>query len=782
MVGILSFIASAQQPYVGVDIERINDRWTVVFSDPNGEGYKAGIRIGDEILKINGEDAGQYRLLAKWGRLEGASGIEFRASGQMAVARITIQASALFVTLFANLSAYLLGFIFWLLGFITWRKRPFLNQVHILFWLNWAIAMAFIFSKPASRSLLLARELEFLTLSLVPLLLVSFISVFPVKNADGVNRAGRYILGSLYVLIFSLTMLQFFDIVHLGNFLRRLVLSNILLGITMTLWNFALITKLPKGSQERNQLEIVLLGLAAGLLPIALLTALPAIMYSRQIVYTEITSLFLMLIPISLYYVIVHKYLPASRRILGAMMSSFAAGAGSFILTYALFFSQTLQKVRSEYLIFVVLAILFIVCFYGARFVINRLIFKQNQALKLKIFELNQQENSLDEERLSYEETIESLGLEGAFLIADQAQMGVHTRAVGRFLEKPEEQAEMERYFQNHRRSILDIQVLAKDFPAEIYIPFAAHGYVCGVFIGHRSSHIRFERAEWSFLTLLASQLAHHMIMSLVIQDMEREMRVWKEASQRMQRKNQGLSALSASLFERIENERRLTAEEIHHGPLKRGRDINRCIRYLLTESPTPEIAETVLEQMQNIVVDLNDGLRLMSGNQNLLVLTNLGLLAAVEVLCQKMMIREETAITLETEGIHHDRRFRKDIELTAYRFIQESLANSLKHSGAAGQTIRIEQREAKLYLWVSDQGRGFDPGQIEDWAITRKHVGIVGIREWIASLKGEVQVCSALQKGTTLTAVIPLTDGLKGQADESKALDWVLLGSCEEL
>ena len=67
---------------MGLDLTNINGQWIVTSSDPYGEGYKLGIRVADQILKINNHDTGESPYIQKWSEVEGASSIEIRRMNQ----------------------------------------------------------------------------------------------------------------------------------------------------------------------------------------------------------------------------------------------------------------------------------------------------------------------------------------------------------------------------------------------------------------------------------------------------------------------------------------------------------------------------------------------------------------------------------------------------------------------------------------------------------------------------------------------------------------------------
>ena len=57
------------------------------------------------------------------------------------------------------------------------------------------------------------------------------------------------------------------------------------------------------------------------------------------------------------------------------------------------------------------------------------------------------------------------------------------------------------------------------------------------------------------------------------------------------------------------------------------------------------------------------------------------------------------------------------DVDLAAYRIIQEALTNTARHSGGANATVRIAYGDAALLVEVDDDGR---PGRRADPRLTR--------------------------------------------------------------
>lgn len=91
-------------------------------------------------------------------------------------------------------------------------------------------------------------------------------------------------------------------------------------------------------------------------------------------------------------------------------------------------------------------------------------------------------------------------------------------------------------------------------------------------------------------------------------------------------------------------------------------------------------------------------------------------------------------------------------VETALFRITQEALTNVVKHADANTVGIVLGRRERSVVLSIEDDGRGFARGQVPGGRL-----GIVGMRERIASLKGTFEIESERGAGTRLTIEIPL-------------------------
>jgi PAS domain S-box-containing protein len=85
------------------------------------------------------------------------------------------------------------------------------------------------------------------------------------------------------------------------------------------------------------------------------------------------------------------------------------------------------------------------------------------------------------------------------------------------------------------------------------------------------------------------------------------------------------------------------------------------------------------------------------------------------------------------------------------YRFVQEGLANAVRHAEASLVWISVDCGDESISISLEDNGRGFDPSSYTSG------LGLAGIRERILGLNGSFDIDSAPGKGARLTASLPL-------------------------
>jgi signal transduction histidine kinase len=94
-------------------------------------------------------------------------------------------------------------------------------------------------------------------------------------------------------------------------------------------------------------------------------------------------------------------------------------------------------------------------------------------------------------------------------------------------------------------------------------------------------------------------------------------------------------------------------------------------------------------------------------------------------------------------------------VETAVFRIVQEALTNVLKHAQATRVSVMLEYRYDELLVIVEDNGRGFQP----EVPLTVKEcggLGLVGIRERVSLIGGNLNIESEPGAGATLVIRIP--------------------------
>ena len=132
-------------------------------------------------------------------------------------------------------------------------------------------------------------------------------------------------------------------------------------------------------------------------------------------------------------------------------------------------------------------------------------------------------------------------------------------------------------------------------------------------------------------------------------------------------------------------------------------------------------------------------------------VLDELGFVEAIESYKKNFEDKTEVRCKLHIEPESIDLSYERSLAL--FRILQESMTNVRLHSGATKVSVSIREKNGKLELEINDNGVGI----AEEHFTKSKSYGLIGIRERVDFLEGEVKIKGIPSKGTTVTIRIPL-------------------------
>ena len=226
-------------------------------------------------------------------------------------------------------------------------------------------------------------------------------------------------------------------------------------------------------------------------------------------------------------------------------------------------------------------------------------------------------------------------------------------------------------------------------------------------------------------------------------------------------RKNveQELRVLSGRLLTIRDEERRRWARELHDsvGQLLVGITMNLSILQRQLDGAGPIDAKFLSESM-HLTNEALQEIRTLSYLLHPPMLDEVGLASALRWFASGFSKRSQIEIALEIPDSLG--RFPRDLEIAAFRIVQETLTNVHRHSGSSTAKINIWRSTNQLRLKVEDQGKGMILPAFgkDDREGAILGVGISGIRERVRQLGGQMQIRSG-EWGTAVEVVFPLEE-----------------------
>lgn len=223
--------------------------------------------------------------------------------------------------------------------------------------------------------------------------------------------------------------------------------------------------------------------------------------------------------------------------------------------------------------------------------------------------------------------------------------------------------------------------------------------------------------------------------------------------------RKQGRRSSDSALAEIREDERVHISRELHD-------DLGQLLAALRVEltllkqlPPGSAQAAPLLDGMDALLLTAIGSLRRIAGNLRPIALDEGGLHLALEQLRREFERRHRIHCQFEAaqDALHLDERYSTAI----YRLVQESLTNIARHAGASAAQIHLQRTSKGLHLEIADNGRGIETADTSKPGA----LGLLGMRERVATLRGSMTVGRDSAGGTRIAIHIPLPANPVGAA-----------------
>ena len=230
------------------------------------------------------------------------------------------------------------------------------------------------------------------------------------------------------------------------------------------------------------------------------------------------------------------------------------------------------------------------------------------------------------------------------------------------------------------------------------------------------------------------------------------------QANEALKANEDMLRQLSGRLLQLQDDERRHIARDLHDITGQKLAFQSIVLSQLITAA-TDAATKSALAECQQLTSQVGEEIRTLSYLLHPPLLDELGLSSAVHWYTQGF--EKRTGIHVQVEIPRDFPRLPADVETTLFRVIQESLTNVHRYADSAKAFIRVARVGDEVNLEIGDYGKGIRAELLKSSrnAVAPLGVGIQGMKERMRQLSGRLEVTSSPNKGTVVTAALPIRE-----------------------
>ncbi|CAG9166459.1 hypothetical protein LMG23994_00997 [Cupriavidus pinatubonensis] len=228
-------------------------------------------------------------------------------------------------------------------------------------------------------------------------------------------------------------------------------------------------------------------------------------------------------------------------------------------------------------------------------------------------------------------------------------------------------------------------------------------------------------------------------------------------AEEALHRSREELEQLSDGILAAREEEKRRIARELHDDLGQRLSALKMDLAMLDADVREGQDAGSLLAEIATLHTVIDDtvaSVRRIATDLRPALLDELGMVPAIEWLANDFSNRYGLAVSV----VAADDEVPQMIAVAAFRIVQEALSNVVRHAEASRATVSIGREGPNLRLEIHDDGTGWKERPAR--AGQRKSLGLLGIRERVRLLGGDVLVQSSPDEGFRLIVRFPREQG----------------------
>ncbi len=228
-----------------------------------------------------------------------------------------------------------------------------------------------------------------------------------------------------------------------------------------------------------------------------------------------------------------------------------------------------------------------------------------------------------------------------------------------------------------------------------------------------------------------------------------------KSAEEETSLSSERLRSLSAYLEMVVEEERQKIARDLHDDISQVIASINAHLSTAVIKLPEgAEESKMILQKTQDFSVQLLDRIHRLIYQLRPTILDDFGLIAAVEWLSHNSLEISGISVDIKISGQETD--LSSELRTILFRVFQEIFSNILKHANAGKVYVRIYFWKNHLRINIKDDGVGFEVNEAINSKERPRGLGLIGMKERIDYLNGDINIASVPGKGTEIVIKVP--------------------------
>lgn len=654
----------------------------------------------------------------------------------------------------------LIGVIYLILGIYSYIQQPYTKVMKSYLLLMFVASLAITLSIPSSLNVPVTKEVEVITVSFAPYVLLLFFQYFPYTK-----RPKLYYIMSYISLMLSIATIGCYFLYHYTetvtlNLISRFgIIINIALSVIVSC--AILFQHLKYNSAKiRSQITILIYGIFISFAPVLLFSLIPEYFFYLQTIPFQYSLITIIMLPITLSYLFKqHEIIDFHINIKKAFYYIFL-----FMLCSLLFYvsSFNILNISMNQAIYLNILFLFglIVFYIGKQFI-------ESIVQQSKIYKLNELET---EKKMILHQFLKNKHLEhcadlitkliqnmidvkGIWIIWKQNDIPISLTQTGTF-----QSIELMKIMEKIRKNIDQQAVTYHDQTFFVY-PIKTEKLTVGWILLSLENELSLTDEDASQIKSLLAQSAKLITSAQTLTQLEKDL-------QKNQELYQTSNQLNRALLKELENKDKSLSQFLHDEVLQYLILLSNKIDFLHKQE---QITKNAHEELKNYLKTIIHDIREMSHHLHPVIVEDLGLSLALIALKRKLEENHNVQIELNNH-LSEYRVLSKELSVQIYSIIKELVHNAIKHSDSNTifVSIKEEQFNQLLKITVEDNGVGFQTQDIFSRLADNNHLGLITVQQRVNQLQGVLEIKSKPNLGTSISITVPIE---WGEEDENQSI-----------